>query len=238
MTEKLKVLFLTANPVLSARLRTDEDYRRIAEAVQSGLDRDLYELVPLLAARADDLQRALRKHQPQVVHFSGHADEHGLVLEDEAGRPMRVSGEALAGLFQILAGTIRLVVLSACHSRSTAEAFRMFVDYTIAMRRRITDRAAIKFSAAFYAALADGEAVPVAFDYGVQALRYEHAEEVDIPELLRRPGVSDAAMAVKRASVSEPRGAQPQQGVVVDVKGTVGGSVTAINGNNNVVNGR
>lgn len=227
MAEKVTILFLTANPVRSARLRTDQDYRDTSQAIRGALERSRFRVVPVVAARYEDLQRELRRHQPQIVHFSGHADEHGILLEDDAGRPMPVDGEALAGLFQILSGIIHLVVLSACESRATAEAFRAFVDYTIAMRRPITDRAVIAFNTTFYESLADGQPIPIAFDYALSSLRVEHREEVDVPELLRRPGVVDPVMAPRPVKT---RKRQRNNGISINGPA---GAINIIQGNKN-----
>jgi hypothetical protein len=236
MTEKVRILYLTANPVQSARLRTDEDYRNISEAIRTAVEGSRFELVPLLAVRRTDLQRALRQHLPQIVHFSGHANEEGVIMEDDAGRSTSVTGEALAGLFQILSGKLRLVILSACKSQATADAFRQFVDYTIAMQRSITDRAAIVFNKELYGALADGAAIPVAFDYAVNALRFEHREEANIPHLVRRPGVSNGLPLAQQEKAKRKPRRRSRSGVNVQlVNGNVHGSINTQNGDNNTI---
>jgi hypothetical protein len=233
MTDAIKILFLTASPATLARLRIDRDYREVDKAIRRALERARFEIVPAPAARVHDLQESMRRHSPQIVHFSGHGDREGILLEDDAGRPMRVTGKALAGLFRLQMGTIRLVVLSACESESTGQAFHEFVDYTIGMRRKISDRAAIAFSTALYGALADGETIPRAFDYGVNAMQYEYEDEADVPELLRRPGASELLIAPARPVE------QKQSGVSIQIShSSVDAPVNAINGDNNtVVNG-
>src|SRR5438477_1605239 len=98
MTDPIKILFLTSNLVMLPPLRGDRDYREVSEAIQRALNRSRFEIVPAPAARVRDLQEAVRRHQPQVIHFSGHGDAKAIVLEEDAGRPMPVAGEALAGL--------------------------------------------------------------------------------------------------------------------------------------------
>jgi hypothetical protein len=234
MKTKMKVLFLSANSPASGRLGIDRDWREMNEAIRSGLDRDRFEIATELAVRTRDLQRALRRHQPQFVHFSGHANEEGIELEDESSLPVKVSGEALAGLFRILRGTIRCVVLSACSSRSIALAFRELIDDTIVMRRPIADRSAILFGSAFYGALADGESVPCAFAYGVNQLKIsDAAEEADIPELLRRKGLEADCLPIARTEPeqlpirNEPNG-RYQVGIFTKIVGN-GNQVTSGN---------
>jgi WD40 repeat protein len=92
-------------------------------------------------------------------------------------------------------GNLRLVVLNACDTRPHAEALTNVVDCVVSMNRAITDRAAIKFAASFYGALAFGRSVQKAFDQGVARLVAEGITESDTPELLVREG-ADAAQLV------------------------------------------
>ena len=97
-------------------------------------------------------------------------------------------------------GNLRLVVLNACNTRPQAEALTEVVDCVVSMNQTITDRAAIKFSASFYGALAFGRSVQKAFDQGVARLRAEGIAEASTPELLVRAGV-DAAQLMLVGSV-------------------------------------
>ncbi len=92
-------------------------------------------------------------------------------------------------------GNLRLVVLNACDTRSQAEALTEVVDCVVSMNRTITDRAAIKFAASFYGALAFGRSVQKAFEQGVARLSADVLTELGTPELLVRPGV-DASRVV------------------------------------------
>src|SRR5262249_8273838 len=66
------------------------------------------------------------------------------------------------------------------------------VDCVVSMNRSISDRAAIKFAASFYGALAFGRSVQKAFDQGVARLSAEGIAETETPELLVRSGVEAA----------------------------------------------
>ena len=84
------------------------------------------------------------------------------------GRPQLVSKSALVNVLRSCnEGNLRLVVLNACNTRPQAEALTEVVDCVISMNRTVTDRAAIKFAASFYGALAFGRSVQKAFDQGV-----------------------------------------------------------------------
>lgn len=105
----MKILFLAANPVdVVSRLRIDEEIREVSQKIRLGTHRDHLELVPELAVRAGDLQAALLRHQPEIVHFSGHCHHSGgIMLEVENGNRRVVNREALTKLFRILKGNIR-----------------------------------------------------------------------------------------------------------------------------------
>jgi WD40 repeat protein len=112
------------------------------------------------------------------------------------GQPHGVSKSALVNVLRSCdEGNLRLVVLNACHSRSQAEALTEVVDCVVSMNRTISDRAAIKFAASFYGALAFGKSVQRAFEQGVARLSAERIDETATPELLMRAGV-DASRVV------------------------------------------
>ncbi|HEU4885233.1 MAG TPA: hypothetical protein VFT45_23425, partial [Longimicrobium sp.] len=72
MGDKIKVLFLAADPFgEGARRELDAGMRAIERAVQRGRARDTLELAAHFTAGARDVQDALRRHQPRIVHFTG-----------------------------------------------------------------------------------------------------------------------------------------------------------------------
>jgi tetratricopeptide (TPR) repeat protein len=191
----LKILFLAANPVdVVTRLRSDEEFREISQKIYSGPLGDQFELVPGLAVRPSDLQAALLRHQPDIIHFSGHGNPSGgIILEDETGKRKVVSREALADLFRILKDNLRVVVLNACYAKDQAQALTSTIDFTIGMNAGIEDRAAIVFAAHFYQSLAFGRSVKEAFELAVNELSIEGISGAHVPELLVRDGASAAA---------------------------------------------
>lgn len=221
MTDVIKVLFLAADPFGGeASLRLDREARTIEDAVGQGHGGVRLEFVPVLAARTRDLQRALQKHAPQVVHFAGHGSaSRGIFLEDDAGNARAVSQQALRGLFAILGRSVRVVVLNACNSLPTLEAIRGLMDYAIGMNSRVSDRAAIVFADAFYAALAGGSDVKEAFELGANRLLIEGLSESDTPVLLLREGAVPGPIAVSSAApAQEPArpGGTPGYSITVD----------------------
>ena len=207
--DKVKVLFLAANPAGTQPLKLDEEIRQITAKVRASEHRDSLELVSRWAVRPDDLLQALLEVKPHVVHFSGHGSSAAeLILLDDQGNPKPVSQEALVHLFRTLKDNVRVVVLNACYSRPQAEAIAETIDCTVGMNRPIGDEAAIVFAASFYRAVGFGRSVKEAFELGKAALLLEGIPEDQTPELLTRPGVDAAGLRPHRPAGRGDAGAE------------------------------
>lgn len=174
--EKIKVLLFSANPIYYAgkdKLRTNSEFTGIRDSIVGAEKGGSFEVVfPELAARMLSVQRALRTHQPQIIHFAGHgADEGGIVFEDEIGNPIPADPIALSRLFNVLKESARIIFLNACRTQPSAEALLGISDYTIGTECDIPDKEAIAFSAAFYEGLASGDSVRNAFETATAYLR-------------------------------------------------------------------
>lgn len=132
---------------------------------------------------------------------------HGGTSE-EAEPEKRIQPLGKPALVEVLrscdAGNIRVVVLNACHSRTLAEALVEIVDCVVSMDQEISDRAAIKFAASFYGALAFGRSVQNAFEQGVARLQGEEGSEAKTPGLHVKPGI-DAGKLVLVGSIARDR---------------------------------
>lgn len=194
MNEKIKILFLAADPVDVPHLRLGSEVKEIAEKIRSASHRDAFELVSEWAVTVRDLSQVLLRHCPHIVHFSGHGSASGaLVVEDESGKARMVDPEALTDLLQILKDNIRVVVLNACFSGPQADAIKQVIDYTIGMERTVTDKAAILFSVMFYNTLGFGRTVNEAFKVARLALKLEFPQDHNTPVLLTRDGLDSAS---------------------------------------------
>ena len=232
---KVKVLFFAADPLSAPpdgrarRLLLDEDVRQIRSKVRAAEHRDALEFDVRWAARTDDLLQALNEAPPQVVHFSGHGGNEGLVLVGADGRGAHyVDAAALAQLFQVFRGDIRLAVLNACFSLPQAQAIAEAVGCAIGTRGEISDGAAITFGASFYRALAFGQSVQAAYDQARAALALEHFEDRECPQLVARPGVDPARLVlVSPAGVEAKRRGMGRMGTAVAGVAVAGAAVVA-----------
>jgi hypothetical protein len=205
----ITILFLAANPTDGTRLRLDEECRAIDQALRQAEYRDRFEIRQHWAVRIADLQGHLLRHQPHIVHFSGHgsttseitnrkagrdlkllhpsgygSDASSIILEDNSGNSQPMSARALSSLFSVLKDNVRCVVLNACYSQEQAQAIAQHIDCVVGMSAAIGDRAAISFAASFYQALGYGRDVKTAFELGCVQIDMENLGQQDLPQLL------------------------------------------------------
>lgn len=191
MNQKIKTLFLAANPKQTTPLALDEEIREISIKVRLSEGRDLLDVVSAWAVRPDDLIQYLNRFRPQIVHFSGHGSSSGeLILVNNTGQMKPVSIPALKALFSTLKDNIEIVVLNACYSQTQGRAINEIIDFVIGMNATIGDQAAIVFAASFYRALGFNRTVQEAFDQAKTALLLEGIPEHATPVLLVKEGVS------------------------------------------------
>lgn len=242
MTEKIRILFLAANPKNTSALRLEEEIREIEEKIWKGTQRDAFRLIPVLAVRATDLQDALLKHRPHMVHFSGHGNHAGdIYLENRAGVGKRVSQKALTELFSLLKREIRIVALNVCHSRDQAESLTQVIDFAIGMNGAIEDASAIAFAAYFYQSLAFGCSVQEAFNLARNHLSLAGLRGAKTPELFMREGmeaanaylIEEPSQPAEKLAERKPESASGQRNVSV---GAIGGDGLIITGDSNSVN--
>lgn len=187
MRDAITALFLaSASSRDRAPRRLEEEVRAVGHAARGGRAWDRVRLVPCCVGRTRDLQDALLRHDPQIVHLAGPGDDPCvLCLGDGQGRVRRVGVEPLATLFGMLREWIRVVILNGCDTLPAVDALGQVVDYAIGIDRPLSDPAAIAFAQVFYGALAMGCNVQASFSLAANRLRMEGGSAV----LRVHPGV-------------------------------------------------
>jgi Flp pilus assembly protein TadD/Mrp family chromosome partitioning ATPase len=179
------ILISIANPVGTSNISPDSELRDIKNIVKQATHSDNFILKTTIATRLSDLQKALEKHQPQVVHFGGHGKgEKGLVLEDDNRRPYILTNKELLALFTPLATEIECVFLNACHSLEQAQVIRQQIGCVIGMRNKVADKTANKLAEVFYQRLGAGEGYPAAFAKAYKAIA--KMTDANVPVLLQQ----------------------------------------------------
>jgi CHAT domain-containing protein len=173
---KIRILFLSANPRSTKKLDLDKEYNAIDDAIESAGRADQFLLKPKPETSVSRLQEFLIKYKPEIVHFAGHGDdslETGIFLfQDSRGKKEPASKEDIAELFRILnehktitkKDKIRLVVLNACFSKELADEIAKHVDCVIGMHNQVDDTAARKFAESFYFGITSQYSVQAALD--------------------------------------------------------------------------
>jgi len=165
MSDKVKILYLAANPRDTSSLRLQEEARDLEERIRSGPHGQHFSVVHYLAVRPRDLLRGLQEEQPHILHFSGHAThDNEIVFQNEEGTSQPISSNDLRDLVEVFPGNLRLVLLVSCFGQKHAEALIQVIDFAIGMNQPLSDKGAVSFSAAFYQILAGGGSVRQAFD--------------------------------------------------------------------------
>jgi len=164
MTEKIRILVLSANPWSTGRILVAEEAREIFDRIQEGPYREKFELHDHGAVRPIDLQRLLLMYEPHIVHFSGHGSKsQRFLLHGPHGRAQAVDQQGLIDVFALYNKHVRLVLLNACFTKTQAHSISEVVDYSIGAARPIGDKASVAFAGAFYRALAFGKSIRDAF---------------------------------------------------------------------------
>lgn len=204
--EKLRVLYLTANPesVESTKeysdgtvettgvwLRVDQEVRQVKDMLKRTVYRDLVTLEHQPAATSMDLLEGLNEHRPHVVHFSGHSSALGLLMENDQGS---TNGQDLDfGLLARLLGATddppRLLVLNSCESLAGADDLLQTVPTVVAMSDSINDASAVVFAGRFYAGIASAQSVASALEQAQVAMEAASLEGSHLPEARSRDDV-------------------------------------------------
>jgi len=218
--KRTRVLLVCANPRGTDPLRTAEEDRTLRESLQLSPHRSKITVETLHAATIDDLRRALLRSHFDIVHFSGHGTQAGLVFEDIGGRLMVPSSNALAELLS--RHQVRTAILNACYSLSVGRFTSIGLDFTVASTGPVADPAAIEFTRGFYDAVGAGKDTPDAYKEGLSCARLKgYAPDV---VLVRR---GEIYVAGNRApeDAHATRRAEVVQGVLVGVALDTSGSM-------------
>jgi hypothetical protein len=173
-----RILVLAANPIDTQRLRLDKEVREIENGLARSEQRDEFVLKQVLAPRQKEVRRAMLDFKPNIVHFCGHGGgQDGIAFEDDYGNTRLVSGEALAGFFELFSDSVECVLLNACYSEVQAEAIQQQIKFVIGMNEAISDTAAIEFAVAFYDAIGAGKTIEFGYKLACNTLEWASQSE-------------------------------------------------------------
>jgi len=189
--EKIKILFLSANPDNTSQLNLDAEIDYVKKGFKTASLADKFEFISESAVTLPDITKAMMKYKPQIVHFAGHGTgEDGLVIEDEHGQSVYFATDSISRLFKLFKNDVECTLLNACYSEEQAIAIskegvmsenKNHGIYAVGMNDAVGDKAAIKFSIGFYQAIGEGYDYEFAFEMGLVQVNSAIAD--DKPEI-------------------------------------------------------
>ena len=117
--------------------------------------------------------------KPHIVHYGGHGEIEGIVLEDE-----NLNGEVLAAILKLSKKT-QCVILNACNSLSIAKAIANHIPYVIGTQAAINDNTAIAFAQGFYVGIVSEMTVEDAFQNGILTIRRKNLPDAEVLILVK-----------------------------------------------------
>ncbi|HET8986027.1 MAG TPA: CHAT domain-containing protein, partial [Trueperaceae bacterium] len=218
----LHVLVVLAAPTDLPELDIEAEWSRLRKAMSAHVGNGTVVLERLTVPTMPELIAWLRREPVHVLHFVGHGDydertQSGVVYFcDQYGRSVAVGPEML-GPFLHDHDPLRLVFLNACRS-ARVDAMDPFsgmaqglvqqdVTAVVAMQFPISDGAAVAFTSAFYAAVAEGIPVDQATTWARKELLLSHPGEWATPVLFSR---APDGRVFDEIIAAEPAAAEPE----------------------------
>ena len=182
------ILFISANPRYPniSTLAVDFELSRLkTEFVKGKYDEQFEFLFPEFAIDKANFLK-ISDNKPYILHFSGHGNTEGILIQDGNNKPKRVGNEFLEYFFRDLDGITELVVLNSCLSVNQAEAISSHVPFVVGTSCKIPDPLAIAFSEGLYNGLGEGIGIEMSIKRGVQSVAMENFKAKDFFKLWKK----------------------------------------------------
>lgn len=221
----INLLAVLASPQDRDALDVEGEWTRLQNALAELVAQNKIRLTRLAPPTLDALRAQLRQAEYHILHFIGHGDydpiqqQGSLAFQDERGNARRVNQDMAATLLQD-ARTLRVIVLNACQGAQTStqnpfagtapRLVQAGFPAVLAMQFKISDQAALDFSAEFYKTLADGYPVDAATNEARRAV-YSNGNQVEwgTPVLFMR--AEDGVIFGQEDSMSNQQNAKQEQ---------------------------
>lgn len=184
-TKPIRVLAIFASPRGVDTLRLGAEDRVLRECIRLSRNRDLIHLDVRHAAQIHDVRRELLDSGYDIVHFSGHGTEAGLLLENESGYARLVPPAALAELLSAYSPPIHCVLLNACYTADQGSLLAGAIPHVIAMDQAVSDEGAIEFTRGFYDAIGAGRDIAFSFQEGCRTIKLMGLPDGVIPSIFK-----------------------------------------------------
>lgn len=160
-----RVLVLYSNPGASQRLRLDLEHRAI-DTVLAELNLEPLTFMRRHAVTADDFISAIRSGDFEVIHFSGHGAEEGIILEKLPSRESElIDAQRLATVLNTYSPRRRALLFLSCFSSAAISTLTTTAPFVITVTGPAGDDACIQFAASFYRCYLERESIEEAFNF-------------------------------------------------------------------------
>ena len=195
--KKVKILFLSATPSDEGQMNTGLESRRFKNLMQFWDNHKRFKLKEQHGVNADEFLGFLIKEKPHILHYGGHGEVEGIVLENG-----NLAGEILRDTLKITKNT-QCVVLNACYSVGIAKQIAEYVPYVIGTQGPLNDDSAIAFAEGFYTGIVFENSIEDAFEHGLTRIRQRKLPDADVLILVKGINPNASSMVVNEQAKSE-----------------------------------
>ncbi len=159
----MKILYIASNPEDAAPLQVEKELNLLREKIDQIQTSEQIDLRTYSNVKVDDLPFLVSHLRPDILHFSAHGLDDGIVLAHEERGHVHLTGGSLASLLAAISVRPRLIVINACSSTAMASKLTGVADYVLGTDAPISNVGARSMAAILYQQLADGSSIGDAF---------------------------------------------------------------------------
>jgi len=171
MYKETKIVFFAGARVLygEAALNLTDEGKEVQDAVENTYryHQDKLKVAEIVHdTKLKDFSDKMFEHAPQIIHFAGHGVDRELRLPNADGSVIAFTPKQAKDLLVSQRHRVRLLVLTACSSRSMARELAEgdVVNYAVGTKGRLEESLAKKFARHFYSNLGKRRRVEAAFE--------------------------------------------------------------------------
>jgi len=175
----LHILFTAATPQHAGQINVGYE-TRFKDLIREFDRKDKIQFKEEHGLSQERFRNYLFTNDPHIVHFAGHGETEGLVLQDRS-----LDASVLLSLVKLQHNT-QVVLLNACNTLPMAKELAAYIPYVIGTPGPLSDDAAISFARGFYTGIATGRSVEDSYRYAVNSIEADGHGGGYLPVLVRR----------------------------------------------------
>ena len=189
------ILFTAATPQHARQINVGYE-TRFKDLIREFDRRDKIQFKEEQGLSQERFRNYLFTNDPHIVHFAGHGETEGLVLQDRS-----LDASVLLNLVKLQHNT-QVVLLNACNTLPMAKELAAYIPYVIGTPGPLSDDAAISFARGFYTGIASGRTVEDSYWYAVNSIEADGHGGGYLPVLVKRTSSTVGKTGSTAASVA------------------------------------